>query len=124
VVGVREVSIEVTAAQMDDNTQVFEMIPVFKGEVLVDVWLQADDLDAGAGLVLDVGDGVVTDRYIDGSTIGQAGGTHRFADTPGVAPSFAEFPHEYAADDTIDVAVQVAAGTGQAGTLTLIAWIA
>jgi hypothetical protein len=117
------VEIEATVAQLGDITTVFEMIPVRAGETVYDVVLQADDLDSGAGLVLDVGDGDVTDRYIDGSTIGQTGGTHPMSPAAAAAPTEGEFPRRYTGNDTIDVAVQVAAGTAVAGTIRLTALV-
>ena len=117
--GVRSASLAVTAGQAQDADSVFQMIPVYAGETVYDVILQCTDMDSATALVLDVGDGLVTDRYIDGATIGQTGGTHRFANAPGAAPSLAEFPFRYTADDSIDIDVSATAGTGLAGTLKL-----
>jgi hypothetical protein len=50
------------------------MVQVFAGETVHDVKVKSSDLDGGAALVYDVGDGDDVDRYIDGSTVGQAGG--------------------------------------------------
>jgi hypothetical protein len=50
------------------------MVQVFAGETVHDVKIKSSDLDGGAELIYDVGDGDDVDRYIDGSTIGQAGG--------------------------------------------------
>ena len=74
---------------------------------------KVDDLDTGTALVLDVGDGADTDRIIDGSTSGQAGGVDK--------EDAAFAPHTYTADDTIDILVQVAPGGGGTGTIEL--WV-
>ena len=107
--GVREVTFTVnTALALND---VIEMLPVKAGERILEIHLFADDLDTGGSpaIVLDVGDGDDTDRFIDGSTVGQAGGSES-----------AISKHVYAADDTIDVLVQAAPATGATGvTITL-----
>lgn len=97
---------------------VIQMIPVFAGEKVLEVFLNSPDLDTNGSpaIVLDVGDGDTVDRYIDGSTVGQAGGKDR-ADA-------AYHPYEYAADDTIDIKVAVGPGTGATtGTIELVALI-
>jgi hypothetical protein len=120
----RKATVSLTAAQAGDNTLVIEMLPIFKNERVVDLFLVAEDLDSGiAALILDVGDGLVTDRYIDGADVGGTGGTHRMLNAAAAAPSATEFPHDYAANDTIDVSIQVAAATGQAGSITLVALV-
>lgn len=122
---VRTGEVEVTKAQMEDADSLFQMVPVYKGETVYHIILQCDDMSTGSDIVLDVGDGLVTDRYIDGSTIGQTGGTVSMGEAAGVAPSATEFPFTYTADDTIDVDIAVAATTGTTGpaTLRVIAFI-
>lgn len=120
--GVRTAEYEVAADEVE-TAHTYQMIPVFAGETVYDVILQTDDLDAVTSLVLDVGDGDVVDRYIDGSTIGQTGGTQRFGATPGAAPTAVEFPRTYTADDTIDVLVATVTANSTAGTIRLIAFI-
>jgi len=61
-----------TAIALND---VIQMVDVFAGETVHNVVIKTGDLDTGTALVLDVGDGSDADYYIDGSTIGQAGGT-------------------------------------------------
>jgi hypothetical protein len=125
VVVYRSAELETVGADLESTATVYEMIPIYEGETVVNMWLQADDLDTGiAALVLDVGDGVVTDRYMDGSTAGQAGGSDSMIIAAGAAPSAVEFPFVYTDNDTIDIAVQVAAATGAIGTLRLVALIA
>ena len=119
----RVAELEVTGAQMEDNALVIQMLHVHDHETVYDVILQCDDLDSGAGLVLDVGDGDVSDRFIDGSTLGQGGGTEQMVPASAAAPSNAEFPRTYDGVDTIDVSVQTAAATGVAGTIRVIALI-
>ena len=110
-VGVRYASFEAsTALALND---VIQIVDVFSGETVHDIIIKTDDLDTGTALVLDVGDGSDTDYYIDGSTVGQAGGTDE--KDANVAPK------EYSADDTIDILVQVA--PGGVGTGTIECWV-
>ena len=109
--GVRYAKFEAsTALALND---VIQIVDVFSGETVHDVIIKTDDLDTGTALVLDVGDGSDTDYYIDGSTVGRAGGTDE--KDANVAPK------EYSADDTIDILVQVAPGGG--GTGTIECWV-
>lgn len=99
--GCREVTFTVnTALALND---VIEMLPVYAGERILEIHLISEDLDTNGTptIVLDVGDGSDTDRFIDGSTIGRTGGN---------ASAIASYT--YAADDTIDVLVQAAPATG------------
>ena len=106
-IGVRYAKFEAsTALALND---VIQIVDVFSGETVHDVIIKTDDLDTGTALVLDVGDGSDADYYIDGSTVGQAGGTDE--KDANVAPK------EYSADDTIDILVQVAPGGGGKGTI-------
>lgn len=110
-VGVRYAKFEATTALALND--VIQIADVFSGETVHDIIIKTDDLDTGTALVLDVGDGSDTDYYIDGSTVGQAGGTDE--KDANVAPK------EYSADDTIDILVQVAPGGG--GTGTIECWV-
>ena len=105
--GVREVTFTVDTALAGDD--VIQMIPVAAGERILDVILISEDLDTGGSpaIVLDVGDGDDADRFIDGATIGQAGGMARMN---GATPI-----KTYAADDTIDVTVATGPATGATG---------
>lgn len=99
---------------------VIQMIPVAKGTTVLQVWLTAEDLDTNGTptISLDVGDGGDADRFIDGSTVGQAGGIATIGS--GVAAAAIDgFPYTYTADDTIDVTVAAAAATKAAGNITL-----
>lgn len=110
-VGVRYASFEAsTALALND---VIQAVDVFSGETVHDVIIKTDDLDTGTTIVLDVGDGSDTDYYIDGSTVGQAGGTDE--KDANVAPK------EYSADDTIDILVQAAPTGGGTGTIEV--WV-
>lgn len=124
VVFVREAVYTLTAALALND--VIQMIPVAAGERVVDLQLISEDLDTNGtpAIVLDVGDGDDTDRYIDGSTIGQTGGMARLGQ--GVATDAAAIAVNrlYAAADTIDVLVQVAPATGATtGTIRLRAFL-
>jgi len=110
-VGVRYAQFEAsTALELND---VIQIVDVFSGETVHDVIIKTDDLDSGTALVLDVGDGSDADYYIDGSTVGQTGGTDE--KDANVAP------RAYSADDTIDILVQV--GPGGGGTGTIECWV-
>ena len=117
--GVRKQTFTVdTALALND---ILEMVPVYAGETVLDVQLITEDLDTDGSpaIVLDIGDGDQRARYIDGSTAGQAGGFARM-DPPVVA----NYPHTYAADDTIDILVQVAPATGATSVdITLIVFV-
>ena len=109
---VRYASFSVTAAV--NAADVYQMVQVFSGETVHDVKVKSTDLDAGTALVFDIGDDGDVDRYIDGSTIGQAGGVdHEAADL---------VPQLYSADNTIDILCTVAPGTDVA-TGTLEMWV-
>ena len=102
-----------TATTAIAASDVIQMVDVFAGETVHNIVLKTGDLDTGTALVLDVGDGSDTDYYIDGSTIGQAGGTDTLdANTA---------PRTYTADDTIDVLAQVAPGGGGTGDIEI--WV-
>lgn len=97
---------------------IIQMVPVPLGATVLEVILSVDDLDSGAALVLDVGDGDDDDRYILGSTIGQTGGTVRLGS--GIAANGANCQaYEYTAEDTIDIHVDTAPAGGGTGTLRL-----
>jgi hypothetical protein len=110
-----------TALALDDY---IEMVPVYAGETVVGVVLVTDDLDtAGSPLItLDVGDGVDTDRYIDGTTVGRTGGTALMGGNITTAKTIG---YVYPADDTVDIHVQAAPGTGATNvTITLMVLVA
>jgi len=110
--GVRYAKLNVTAAV--NAADVYQMVDVFAGETVHDVKIKASDLDAGTALVFDVGDDGDVDRFIDGSTVGQAGGTDH-EDANGA-------PQAYTADNTVDILCTVAPGTDVA-TGTLEMWV-
>jgi hypothetical protein len=92
--------------------QVIKMIQVPKGTRPFNPgsWvLRATDLDTGAtpAIVLHVGDGDDTDRYVTGATVGQTSGT-----VFGTQHATATALMQYAADDTIDVLVATGPVTG------------
>lgn len=107
---------EITAALALND--VVQMVKVPAGAIVSNVVLATDDLDTNGtpAIVLDVGDGGDTDRYIDGSTVGQAGG---ITDSSNLAID--GIGYTYSVEDTIDVLVQVAPATGAtSGTIKLI----
>lgn len=92
---------------------VIQMVPVPLGAVITGVTLSSTDLDSGAALVYDVGDGNDTDRHITATSIGQAGGVASTMALTG-------YGYTYTVDDTIDVLVKTAPAGGVAsGTITL-----
>ena len=114
-VGVRYAKFTTTAAP--NTSDVYQMVDVFAGETVYDVKLSCSDLDTGTDLVLGVGDGTDTDRYIAASAAGQTGiADDMEANTAPVA---------YTSDDTIDIIVEVdPAGDVDAGTMELWVFIA
>ena len=107
---------EITAALALND--VVQMVKVPAGAIVSNVVLATDDLDTNGtpAIVLDVGDGGDTDRYIDGSTVGQAGG---ITDSSNLAID--GIGYTYSVEDTIDGLVQVAPATGAtSGTIKLI----
>jgi len=112
-VKVRKATYAVTAA-IAGGVNVLEMIPVYKGEMLVDLKAEYDDLDSNGTPAIDatVGDGGDVDRFISTSTTPQAGGLVGIEHNVG---------HVFTADDTIDVDISTAAATGQAGNITVVA---
>jgi len=122
--GVRSATFAAGALVVND---VIQMCDVFKGETVVGVVITTTDLDTGGSpaIVLDTGYGGATAALIDGSTIGQAGGTaSSFAVGNATHGSAAVSPVVFAADDTIDILVQVAPQTTAAGTITMYLFVA
>lgn len=85
------------------------------GSTIVDVILAAPKLDTNAtpAITLDVGTGDAPQYFIAASTVGQAGGIAR-------ASAATAQPLTLTKDDTVDVTVHAAPGTGATtGTVTL-----
>ena len=121
--GIRVGEYTITAALAAND--VIQLCDVFKGETVVGVIIKSDDLDTNGSpaIVLDVGYGGATAAFIDGSTIAQAGGTaSSLAIGNATHGSPATAPVTFTADDTIDVLVQTAPGTG-ATTGTITMWL-
>src|SRR5207248_434817 len=101
---------------------VIQMVKVPNGACILEVILSSDDLDTGsAAIILAVGDGVLADRFIKGSTVAQAGGIDRLG--VGIAANLMSgaTAYQYTAEDTIDVKVTTAPATGTtAGDIVLI----
>lgn len=108
----RTTTYDVAAALVVND--VIQAIPVFAGETVLQVEVRASDLDSATALTLDVGDGDDDARFLAADTVGQAGGR--------VVCGLA-LPYQYSADDTIDVHVDTAPGTGVTGTITVTALI-
>lgn len=113
----RYASYEISAALVVND--IIEMVPVYAGETVLGVELFVDGLDTATGIILDVGDDLDPDRYIDGSTIGRssAGGAQK--GNVGTPQGFV-----YTADNTLDFKVATAPTTGTtAATITLVAYV-
>lgn len=115
--GLIATSATVTLPATGDGTalnDVIQMVKVPNGARIIDVILGADDLDTDASpaIVLSVGDGADTDRFIAASTVAQAGGIARMNSAVGV-------DKVYTADDTIDILIATAAATKAGGDVTL-----
>ena len=114
---------------------VIQCLDVFAGETLHGIRMAVTDIDTNASpaIVLDVGYGNsdtatagTSDDLVDGSTIGQGAGfviANVFSADEDSGTAFAAGPVTFAADDTIDVHVQVAPATTAAGTITMYAYI-
>lgn len=125
-VGVREATYSLAAALALND--VIQMIPVGDGERVLDIQLIVEtDLDTNGTptIVLDVGDGDDPNRYIDGSTVAQAGGYDSYGTGIATAAAAAALNKVYTGADTIDVLVETGPATGAtSGTIRLRAWIA
>lgn len=108
---------ELTAALADND--VIEMVKVPKGAQILEIILGANDLDSATTVVIDVGDGDDPDRFIDGATIGQAGGSARLGSGVAAATNDEAFGYVYTADDTIDVTIEAGPTTASSGFITL-----
>lgn len=110
-VGVYEVTAAIVIAD------VFQMVKVPAGATILEVTLQTDDLDtAGPSVVLDVGDGTTTDRFIDGCLTAQVAAN----DVACRINQIDGHGYVYTAEDTIDVIAQAAPATSAtSGTIRL-----
>lgn len=115
--GIAEVSVyfsyALAAALVDEDLIRLCKIPA--GAVITDFRLFVPDLDTNVSpaIALNVGDETDPNRYVAGSTVGQAVGTIGFADFIPAAVGF-----EYTADDYLVVEVETAPATGAAtGTI-------
>lgn len=97
---------------------VVQMLKIPAGARVTDMVLSTSDIDTNVSplITISVGDGSVTNRYINASTVGQTGGTVRMGS--GITTNTMAFT--YTVLDTIDLLIAAAPGTGTAtGTLTL-----
>jgi len=112
--GVNVASATYTVTATLSAGDVIQMVNVPKGAQVVGMVLTATDLDTGTSMTLDVGDGIDPNRYVNASTIGQAGGAL-------VGPNVnTALSYVYTAADSIDITVSAFDGTGSAsGTIKL-----
>lgn len=110
---------ELAAALVQND--VIQMVNVPAGATVLFAQLFTDDLDTNQApaIELDVGMGDDTNKFIRDALVGQAGGwVNSIEATYGNVDGFC---YKFTADDTIDVKVKTAPGTGAAtGTLTLM----
>lgn len=87
---------------------VIKLVKIPKGAQVTGLTVSLPDMDAGTSQVLDFGDPDDTDRYVDGTTKGQAAAIVSY-DVDGVAGGA---PHNYDAESIFQILVAVAPGTG------------
>lgn len=97
------------------TNDVIEMVKLPAGANLVDLVVQAATLDSGASFTFNVGDGGSTSRFVSGSTVGQSAGTQRLNQAQVV-------PHQYTAEDTIDIKIGTSPATTQTNNISLTAY--
>lgn len=117
--GVVSVSAKYTILAVLATGDIIEMVKIPKGAVILDLVLTAEDLSTGADIILNVGDGGDIDRFIDSSTIAQAGGVARLGAGVAAAALDGAAYFTYAADDTIDVQVEAGGTATATGDITL-----
>ncbi len=107
-----EITVAVTAAQVDTNGNSIDLLYAPAGFTCVDSYLRASDLDTDGSptLVIDVGDSGDDDRFHSAATVGQTGTAARGAVT-GIMYRFSEATKLTALFDT-------GAATAAAGTIT------
>ena len=108
---------EVAVALVIDD--IIQMVKVPSGATVTELVLSVDDLDSGTAILLDVGDGDDDDRYILGSTIGQAGGTVRLGSGVVSTSGANALNYTYTAEDTIDIHVDTAPSGSGVGTVAI-----
>lgn len=94
---------------------ILEMVRIPVGATIIDVLLSSTDIETHGtpAILLEVGDDGDTDRFIAGSTAGQAGTITKISNIAGVG-------YKYTANNTIDVKVATVASTPAAGTVKLV----
>jgi hypothetical protein len=101
----------VTAGAALVINDVIQSALIQSGSVIVDVTVVVSDLDTATSITLDVGYGVDPDYFVAASTVGQTGGVIR-------ANAVTARPLTLTTNDTVDVLVKAAPGTG-ATTFTI-----
>lgn len=101
----------VITTALNVTANIFQMVKIPIGATVIGVVLVAADIDTSTSITLDVGDGDSHNRYIEASTIAQAGGS---VWSLGYAAL-----KKYTANDTIDITIHAQAGTAAEGSLTL-----
>lgn len=99
-------------------SDVIQMVKVPAGATVLDGYVQLPDLDSNGSPTINIecGDGSDPDRFIDGTTGGQAAGLLRF--------NSLLFPHTYTAEDTVDLVATAGPATGAtSGTITLVVFV-
>lgn len=121
-VGYREAVIDVPASVSGGD--IFELIPVFDGERVVDLKTVVTDLDSATAIVLDIGDRDSATRFVDGDTTARTGGVIEVGSGLNGAALLGAMGFYYTADNALIVTVATAPGTGVAGQIKMAALIA
>lgn len=89
-----------------------------RGARVLRVDMSCTDMDTSGSpaLVFDVGDAADTDRFIDGTTVGQTGGSISSGNVAGSAATLASHT-AYTTETVISILAQAAAATAAAGTI-------
>ena len=91
-----------------------------RGAVVHDVIMHCTDMDSGTALVFDVGTAANPDAFIDGTTIGQTGGTIRAGNVAGASLTMAAADAGPLTVETeVIITAATAAGTAVAGTIKI-----
>lgn len=117
-------SIAATEASLGD---IFQMVQIPNGYSIESVILDCDQLDSNGAptLVLAVGDGTTANRFINASTVGQAGGVayQNVAGATGYSYAVGTNPGQFSGGNAgatvLQVKVTTAAATFKAGTIRL-----
>lgn len=110
--GVNMISEEFTFPAAPAANDTVEMFILPAGAVVIDMILDCDDLDGGAAIMLQVGDGTTADKFISATNVAQAGGIARMSKKGNIAQVLSN-------DTPVVVKVSTGPASGQTGTIRL-----